>query len=861
MKETRGGDEVSYATRRGRARDGTHKRVREETPHAGGERRPAKRLADIHGEPRRRTSTCPKHQKSPRLSPGTSKRSVADGDWSNGATWSSGCWLRRTPRECVEAATAYLRRSMCASTQSEPTATKEDERPHNWQSKCVSSLSEALQRATLLYEQELARMRERRGREEQTSSRRSKPTVEPFVRSLAHNGSYRLPLRVCRSRTSRRADVAVNAFAVGVDVLRLRGESLYEAHLIVEEEIGGVTNTAYVPISEWIGATRRVYDVILPTADVVDDADGEIKIAHRADMFEFFKSQFKADAEDKGPKWARDILFDKSLIQVPCRRTPQNKDGIGVEDIFGGEVFGVVAIDATTTKNVKRTDAGENNAESASLLPVRLMCYRTAEILDVSAGTFRQLITWRWHGLLSVNDYIHRLFSLNIRTNRAEYRKLGTVDESVKFALELSQAYIILDICSGSGLSGYHAASRVKEWRRSRGIDIPVIIVCIDTEAKKLTHPCVWNDELAVICQCDVSSQNLISSLSREQRERRVVLGVIGAPECKTFSSGAHAFWARIAQYFGEDAACTLYESRVNDGVTLARDVFDVANYFGCPAYVEHPKGNRCDRSLCDLSHEGTDDNRSKSKPGNSLLSHAARLGAMNWEIHPTSMCKWLPFRKKGDGLNYRKHTILFINVAQKFSGGYIRHECSCGQYQCAGSRKFTASNNPSQSRHKDHVKFDGVPRAVSKLHPPKLVRTIFGQFMKVIENISLVAYSIIDGDAYDRCELVQSQLDDSLCKTNALRSRIRRDAAALTMAGNCILEYSVQNVCNACEKNDDLYHNFCADYVAFQLHLEIWHESGGAIDVESACDDEHSHLLELIESVQQTFERVEHFI
>ena len=392
-------------------------------------------------------------------------------------------------------------------------------------------------------------------------------------------------------------------------------------------------------------------------------------------------------------------------------------------DPLDGARFAVVSYDASGARHRLRWDSDELGTRA----PWRVIRFDTGEMVDLTSSDMRTMCLWRV-GVRQdfMTCAIKRIERYERNARRHATRDVQRVlktklrDAFREGVLGLGVARHVVEIGAGSALSSREIAASSAAFD---GRD--VVCYALDPHITSLVHDTVRNHARVVLVEegiedVDVSTIPPIG----------IVRFVLAAPECAAVSVAAQPSNKRLREQKGDAFGDLVRACAIRVTCAMTRCCVDFIKYFNAPGVIENPSGN--------------------SKVG--LFNERRPFYGWRLRTIDTSYCKY--------GRPFRKHTTFVTNVPTLT----LEPPCS-SEHPCPATFRERA--------HATRCSLTGSPRAVTKLHPPALIRSIVKQVDEFIDRLSR-AHLATDADTDGLIDPASLPREDELLDARE-RKRARR--------------------------------------------------------------------------------------
>jgi len=282
----------------------------------------------------------------------------------------------------------------------------------------------------------------------------------------------------------------------------------------------------------------------------------------------------------------------------------------------------------------------------------------------------------------------------------------NSLTRSASFTRQRRNTTILLDLCSGSGLTCYHAL-HFNSSSTNHTYKYYDFGICVDKLITYTAHKKVWMDPNILFVECDVDDME-IHRIPPDAFQR-----IYAAPECTPHTQQRHSFYHALKRKHGKENGCKLRKWMENENLRTTRNIIDCMVYFGCAFALENPTGNK------------------KS----SLWNHGGPfydfIEGVDFFLLDTSYCKYYDDPKNGPqknttflvggGRNRRSlSSSALASTSSPAASVTLEPPCK-GKHRCA-QKKYTGV-------HARHCRSSDYDREQSKLHPKKLIESLERQF------------------------------------------------------------------------------------------------------------------------------------
>ena len=357
-------------------------------------------------------------------------------------------------------------------------------------------------------------------------------------------------------------------------------------------------------------------------------------------------------------------------------------------DPLSGDDFIVTQFDRCKIDRTERRIGDETNV----LVPWCVFNLRTLEEVWLSPGGFTRLCRYRRGEIYDINDAVERLVDdeRGVRTRANSSCSSSSSSSSSMMMLERrTRARFSFDFCSGSCKSAVHSLRRQRyvEWQE-RSIDnrgkvqmklkrMKRVFICVDPEIESSAHESAWADDQIYFLQAKVEDIRAVELIPAG-----IFRSIIAAPECRVYSRQRSLHDKRKRDELGDEEAEKQRRKEIEESNKQVRAIVDIANHLMVPCWIENPLGDRV----------------------HSLWNEYYPFMSFDYRIHKITYCT---YRRK-----FQKPTAIMTNL------GSIKLNPPClGETKCEFKKLH--------DNHEEFCGYDGVPREISKLHPPSLVKSL----------------------------------------------------------------------------------------------------------------------------------------
>ena len=354
----------------------------------------------------------------------------------------------------------------------------------------------------------------------------------------------------------------------------------------------------------------------------------------------------------------------------------------GVElDPLNGDDFIVTQFDRCKIDRTERRIGDETNV----LVPWCVFNLRTLEEVWLSPGGFTRLCRYRRGEIYDVNDAVKRLHVMDERRVDSSFSS-----SSSSISMERrTRARFSFDFCSGSCKSAVHSLRRRRyvEWHE-RCIDnrgkvqmkrkrMKRVFICVDPEIESSAHKSAWADDQIFFLQAKVEDIRAVELIPTG-----IFRSIIAAPECRVYSRQRSSHDKKLRDELGDEEAEKILKMEILESNKQVRAIVDIANHLMVPCWIENPLGDRV----------------------HSLWNEYYPFMSFDYRIHKITYCAY--------GRKFQKLSAIMTNL------GSIKLNPPClGETKCEYKKLH--------DNHEEFCGYDGVPREISKLHPPSLVTSL----------------------------------------------------------------------------------------------------------------------------------------
>ena len=358
----------------------------------------------------------------------------------------------------------------------------------------------------------------------------------------------------------------------------------------------------------------------------------------------------------------------------------------GVElDPLHGDDFIVTQFDRCKIDRTERRIGDETNV----LIPWCVFNLRTLEEVWLSPGGFTRLCRYRRGEIYDVNDVVKRLHVMDERRVDSSFSSSSSSSSSSMSMERRTRARFSFDFCSGSCKSAVHSLRRQRyvEWHE-RSIDnrgkvqmkrkrMKRVFICVDPEIESSAHDSAWADDQIFFLQAKVEDIRAVELIPAG-----IFRSIIAAPECRVYSRQRSSHDKRKRDELGDEEAEKQRRREIEESNKQVRAIVDIANHLMVPCWIENPLGDRV----------------------HSLWNEYYPFMSFDYRIHKITYCAY--------GRKFQKLSAIMTNL------GSIKLNPPClGETKCEYKKLH--------DNHEEFCGYDGVPREISKLHPPSLVKSL----------------------------------------------------------------------------------------------------------------------------------------
>jgi len=214
------------------------------------------------------------------------------------------------------------------------------------------------------------------------------------------------------------------------------------------------------------------------------------------------------------------------------------------------------------------------------------------------------------------------------------------------------------------------------------------IFICVDPEIESLAHDSAWADDQIFFLQAKVEDIRAVELIPAG-----IFRSIIAAPECRVYSRQRSSYDKRKRDELGDEEAEKQRRKEIEESNKQVRAIVDIANHLMVPCWIENPLG--------DCVH--------------SLWNEYNPFMSFDYRIHKITYCIY--------GRKFQKPTAILTNLASI----KLRPPC-LGETMCEYKKLH--------DNHEEFCGFNGVPRDISKLHPPSLVKSLDEQIEEKFYNL-----------------------------------------------------------------------------------------------------------------------------
>ena len=329
----------------------------------------------------------------------------------------------------------------------------------------------------------------------------------------------------------------------------------------------------------------------------------------------------------------------------------------------------------------------------------------------LSPGSFTRLCRYRRGEIYDINDAVERLVTMREECEHARIPLVlpsSSSSSSMMILERRTRARFSFDFCSGSCKSAVHSLRRQRyvEWQE-RSIDnrgkvqmklkrMKRIFICVDPEIESSAHESAWVDDQIFFLQAKVEDIRAVELIPAG-----IFRSIIAAPECRVYSRQRSSHDKRKRDELGDEEAEKQRRKEIEESNKQVRAIVDIANHLMVPCWIENPLGDRV----------------------HSLWNEYNPFMSFDYRIHKITYCTY--------GRKFQKPTAILTNLASI----KLRPPC-LGETMCEYKKLH--------DNHEEFCGFNGVPRDISKLHPPSLVKSLDEQIEEKFYNlISEILYGM----------------------------------------------------------------------------------------------------------------------
>lgn len=203
------------------------------------------------------------------------------------------------------------------------------------------------------------------------------------------------------------------------------------------------------------------------------------------------------------------------------------------------------------------------------------------------------------------------------------------------------------------------------------------IFICVDPAIESLAHESAWADDQIFFLQAKVEDIRAVELIPTG-----IFRSIIAAPECRVYSRQRSSHDKKLRDELGDEEAEKILKMEILESNKQVRAIVDIANHLMVPCWIENPLGDRV----------------------HSLWNEYYPFMSFDYRIHKITYCAY--------GRKFQKPTAIMTNL------GSIKLNPPClGETKCEYKKLH--------DNHEEFCGYDGVPREISKLHPPSLVTSL----------------------------------------------------------------------------------------------------------------------------------------
>ena len=498
------------------------------------------------------------------------------------------------------------------------------------------------------------------------------------------------------SNRAMNVNVNCDAAIVGVDIYVPKSSTKLELCLLIEYQKlkGRGLSTRQI---ERISATSFIKgEMHLP--EVLRNCCGESiedrvalvrrtsRTIARAELLQIYRQTSKPRPLEPG---LRRIFFSEAMTSSFSPVTALDEDDMNVElDPLKGDDFMVMSYDRCKIDKTRR-EGDETNV----LVPWCVFNLKTLEEVWLSPGGFTRLCRYRRGDIYDINDAVERLVDdergVRVRTRANSSCSSPPSSAVTRMMKKKIRARFSFDFCSGSCKSAVHSLRRRRyvEWHE-RSIDnrgkvqmerkrMKRVFICVDPAIEIEAHDSAWADDQIFFLQAKVEDIRAVDLVPVG-----IFRSIIAAPECRVYSRQRSSHDKKLRDELGDEEAEKILKMEILESNKQVRAIVDIANHLMVPCWIENPLGDRV----------------------HSLWNEYYPFMSFDYRIHKITYCAY--------GRKFQKPTAIMTNL------GSIKLNPPClGETQCEYKKLH--------DNHEEFCGYDGVPREISKLHPPSLVKSL----------------------------------------------------------------------------------------------------------------------------------------
>ena len=505
-----------------------------------------------------------------------------------------------------------------------------------------------------------------------------------------------------------------DAAIVGVDIYVPKSSTKLELCLLIEyqKSRGKKKKIERISVTSFIKGGMHLPEALRNCCgESVEDRVALVRRTNRtiarAELLQIYRQKSKPRPLDSGLKR---IFFHDAMTSNFSPVTALDDDDVNVElDPLKGDDFMVISYDRCKIDKSRR-EGDETNV----LVPWGVFNLKTLdEEVWLSPGSFTRLCRYRRGEIYDINDAVERLVDdergVRTRANSSCSSSSSSSSSASMMILERrTRARFSFDFCSGSCKSAVHSLRRQRyvEWQE-RSIDnrgkvqmklkrMKRIFICVDPEIESLAHDSAWADDQIFFLQAKVEDIRAVELIPAG-----IFRSIIAAPECRVYSRQRSSYDKRKRDELGDEEAEKQRRKEIEESNKQVRAIVDIANHLMVPCWIENPLG--------DCAH--------------SLWNEYNPFMSFDYRIHKITYCTY--------GRKFQKPTAILTNLASI----KLRPPC-LGETMCEYKKLH--------DNHEEFCGFNGVPRKISKLHPPSLVKSLDEQIEEKFYNlISEILYGM----------------------------------------------------------------------------------------------------------------------